>query len=389
MTLGWRRIGRWGGGEIMNTQEVSSALVDRARIIRLNLYSGQGAFRRGGGRRGREGYLSFPSCTSSRTQIGTEGWAVSPGISILPFARLPPRETCQRTFIHADTRGPVLSLGTTERATRPSCAPPPGPRSWPATMACGLSSSAFSATGSFPACCRPRGAVDCVAPLTPRRPEEKVMKTAAAGWKIHAALPCIWVSPTHHRPLSVCSVSLSGWAVRMTHQSVRREVLLGLVAGEAVFCLSLPCQLGCPTCSKQTTVCHLFLKIIPKAIQWMTCNCLICIIVFMARHVAQKLPPSFLVWEHVYFCVRYFLLHYFCHFFLFCLLKLLLLALLHNSNKLVISYYFLKSTTHNILYFYFFWWTQNNICISSYSFVFGALTHIMCCFYLNIRYTGN
>lgn len=43
------------GGEIMNTQEVSSALVDRARIIRLNLYSGQGAFRRGGGRRGREG----------------------------------------------------------------------------------------------------------------------------------------------------------------------------------------------------------------------------------------------------------------------------------------------------------------------------------------------
>lgn len=41
---------------MMNTQEVSSALVYRARIIRLNLYSGQGAFRRGGER---EGGISF------------------------------------------------------------------------------------------------------------------------------------------------------------------------------------------------------------------------------------------------------------------------------------------------------------------------------------------
>lgn len=116
----------------MNTQEVSSALADRARIIRLNLYSGQGAFRRGGGGRGggegaREGYLSFPSCTSSRTQIGTEGRAVSPGISIPPFARLPPRRTCQRTSIHAGTHAPVVCLrrraGTPERATMPL--PPP------------------------------------------------------------------------------------------------------------------------------------------------------------------------------------------------------------------------------------------------------------------------
>lgn len=36
-----------------------------------------------GDRKGREGCFSFPSCTSNRTQIGTEGWAVSPGISIL------------------------------------------------------------------------------------------------------------------------------------------------------------------------------------------------------------------------------------------------------------------------------------------------------------------
>lgn len=78
-----------GRGEIMNTQEVSSALVDRAGIIRLNLYSGQGAFHRGGREGGKEGYLSFPSCTSSRTQIGTEGWAVSPGISVLPFVPTP------------------------------------------------------------------------------------------------------------------------------------------------------------------------------------------------------------------------------------------------------------------------------------------------------------
>lgn len=44
-----------GRGEIMNTQEVSSALVDRVGLIRLNLYSGQGAFHRGG----REGGISF------------------------------------------------------------------------------------------------------------------------------------------------------------------------------------------------------------------------------------------------------------------------------------------------------------------------------------------
>lgn len=58
MTVGWRRMGV-GRGEIMNTQEVSSALVDRAGIIRLNLYSGQGAFRRGGREVGREGGISF------------------------------------------------------------------------------------------------------------------------------------------------------------------------------------------------------------------------------------------------------------------------------------------------------------------------------------------
>lgn len=53
--------GGWGGGEIMNTQEVSSALVDRAGIIRLNLYSGQGAFAGeagGGGEGGRDIFLS-------------------------------------------------------------------------------------------------------------------------------------------------------------------------------------------------------------------------------------------------------------------------------------------------------------------------------------------
>lgn len=42
-----------------------------------------------GDRKGREGCFSFPSCTSNRTQIGTEGWTVSAGISI------PLRQTCQ------------------------------------------------------------------------------------------------------------------------------------------------------------------------------------------------------------------------------------------------------------------------------------------------------
>lgn len=42
----------------MNTQKVVSALVYRASIIRLNLYSGQGAFHRGGKREG--GIFFFP-----------------------------------------------------------------------------------------------------------------------------------------------------------------------------------------------------------------------------------------------------------------------------------------------------------------------------------------
>lgn len=51
------------------------------------LFTGEG--------KGKEGYFSFPSCISSRTRIGTEGWAVSPGISMLSLAWVPRRETCQ------------------------------------------------------------------------------------------------------------------------------------------------------------------------------------------------------------------------------------------------------------------------------------------------------
>lgn len=96
--------------------------------------------------KGREGYLSFPSCTSSRTQIGTEGWAVSPGISILPFAWLPPRETCQRLPFTA-AHMPVVFSNITQDPREQHIRPP---RSWPATTANELTSSCFSCSFIFP-----------------------------------------------------------------------------------------------------------------------------------------------------------------------------------------------------------------------------------------------
>lgn len=56
-------------------------------------YSSESEFRSGcssqGIEKGGRDVFSFPSCTSNRTKIGTEGWTVSAGISI------PPRQTCQ------------------------------------------------------------------------------------------------------------------------------------------------------------------------------------------------------------------------------------------------------------------------------------------------------
>lgn len=91
------------------------------------LFTGEG--------KGREGYFSFPSCTSSRTQIGTEGWAVSPGISILSLAWLPPRETCQR-LPFTTTHMPVVFSNITkdprDQHIRPPAADlPPRPMNSP------------------------------------------------------------------------------------------------------------------------------------------------------------------------------------------------------------------------------------------------------------------
>ena len=90
-----------------------------------------GCFSPGRGKR-REGYFSFPSCTSSRAQIGTEGWAVSPGISILSLPWLPLREACQgHSFIHPNTHA-HCPLKYNQRPKRPSHS---SQCSWLATMA--------------------------------------------------------------------------------------------------------------------------------------------------------------------------------------------------------------------------------------------------------------
>lgn len=111
-----------------------SACSYTASIIGPKLYSGQGAFHRGGEKR-REGYVSFPSCTSSRTQIGTKGWAVSPEISILSLASLPLREICQGASIQHNTHGRCF-LKHNQRPWRPThlspaADPPPPPMTPP------------------------------------------------------------------------------------------------------------------------------------------------------------------------------------------------------------------------------------------------------------------
>lgn len=83
------------GGGILDGEYSKSRACPR---LQSQYYSSESVFRSGcfhGEGKGREGYFSFPSCTSGRTQIGTQGWAVSPGISILSLAWLPLRETCQ------------------------------------------------------------------------------------------------------------------------------------------------------------------------------------------------------------------------------------------------------------------------------------------------------
>lgn len=124
------------------------------------------------GEGGKEGYLSFPSCTSSRTQIGTEGWAVSPGISVLPSVPTPsegnlPADLHSRRPLCVSEHEPG-SPGESNPPTPPL--PPPTLQLtrhhgwwWTLLLCC------FSAASSFPASWRPRGAVDGAVPQRPRR----------------------------------------------------------------------------------------------------------------------------------------------------------------------------------------------------------------------------
>lgn len=94
----------------MNTQEVSSALLDRARVIRLNLYSGQDAFRRVGRKEGwRDGErdIFFPIMHQQQGPNWHRGPASFSGDQY-PASRPDSHrgETCQPSFTHT----PVVRL---------------------------------------------------------------------------------------------------------------------------------------------------------------------------------------------------------------------------------------------------------------------------------------
>lgn len=176
---------------------------------------------------GREGYFSFPSCTSSRTQIGTEGWAVSPGISILSLAWLPLRETCQG-HPFTTTHMPVVSSNITKDPREPRAGPPaadlpPQPNN--------PTSSAFFTLPLIPMAAKPdvpvalwhcRSHCSC--------PEKRLWKQLLADEKFMRCYhifeyPRLIVSLS----LSLCPSLFLGDA-QMTHQSVQHM-------GLGLFCL--------------------------------------------------------------------------------------------------------------------------------------------------------
>lgn len=229
----WR--GQEGGFSMMNTQKVVSALVYRARIIRLNLYSGQGAFHRGGQREG--GIFFFPIMHQQQDPNWHRGLG-SFSRDKHPVSRLTPSKgNLPATSIHHNTHARCL-LKRNQRPKRPTHS---STCSWPATTASELTSSVFHAPSDSHGCQTWR-ANDSMALQKPQwLPWEKVTKTAAGRWKIHAVLPYIWVSPPHHLPLSfplsfscppsLClSFRLSFWMMHKWHQSVQHM-------GLGLFCL--------------------------------------------------------------------------------------------------------------------------------------------------------
>lgn len=162
-----------GRGEIMNTQEVSSALVDRAGIIRLNLYSGQGAFHRGG----REGGISFFPIMHQQQDPNWHRGLGSFSRDKCPAFR--PDSLRGKPASGPPFTAPVVCLRTRagiprrEQPPHPSTPSPDSPPTLQLTRRHGwwwtLLLCCFSAASSFPASWRPRGAVNGAVPQRPRR----------------------------------------------------------------------------------------------------------------------------------------------------------------------------------------------------------------------------
>lgn len=198
---------------MMNTQKVVPALIYRASIIRLNVYSGQGAFHRGGKREG-EIFFSFPSCTSSRTQIGTEGWAVSPGISILSLAWLSLRETCQGhpfTTTHMALVSPNITKDPRDQQIRPPAADLPP---WPTTPPLLFFLSHSDSHGLASLTCQrlSRTVETTVATLRKGYENSYWQMKNVFTLTIYLSFPCLITPP-------ILGVSLSFWMMHKWHTS--------------------------------------------------------------------------------------------------------------------------------------------------------------------------
>lgn len=119
---------------MMNTQKVVSALVYRASIISLNLYSGQGAFHEGGRREG--GIFFFP-IMHQQQDPNWHGGLGSFSRDKHPVSCLTPSSgNLPGASIHHSTHTPVVFSNITEdprdRHFRPPAAdPPPRPTTPP------------------------------------------------------------------------------------------------------------------------------------------------------------------------------------------------------------------------------------------------------------------
>lgn len=142
----WRGKRRGAGISTMNTQKVVSAFVYRARIICLNLYSGQGAFHRGGEREG--GIFFFPIMHQQQDPNWHRGLG-SFSRDKHPVSRLTPSQgNLPATTIHRNTHARCL-LKHKRRPERPTHS---SPCSWPATTANELTSSGFHAPSGSCGC---------------------------------------------------------------------------------------------------------------------------------------------------------------------------------------------------------------------------------------------